>query len=159
MTIELGQKAPDFTAPACDGSQVQPMTLSKELGKENVVLAFFPLAFSSVCTEELCQFRDGLAEFNKLKAKVFGISVDSPFVQNAFIKANGFKFKLVSDFNKEIMQKYGVMHEMLGTLRGVAQRSVFVLDKQGIVRYRWISEDPKVKPSQQEIINALQKLQ
>ena len=158
MTAELGKKAPDFTAPVCDGSQVQPLTLSKEFGKENIVLAFFPLAFSSVCTEELCQFRDGLAEFNKVNAKIFGISVDSPFVQNAFIKANGFKFKLISDFNKEIIEKYGVMHEMLGTLKGVAKRSVFVLDKQGTVRYQWVSEDPKVKPALPEIVEALRKL-
>lgn len=158
MMLEVGQKAPDFTAPSGDGSKVEPLTLSKELGEQNIVLAFFPLAFTSVCTDELCQFRDGLAAFNNLKAKVFGISVDSPFAQNAFIKANGFEFKLISDFNREIIQKYGVMHETLGSLKGVAKRSIFVLDKKGVVRYKWVSEDPKVKPSQQEIISALKKI-
>lgn len=159
MAIEVGKKAPDFTAPSSDGSKVEPLTLSQELGEKSIVLAFFPLAFTSVCTEELCEFRDGMVQFNNLDAKVFGISVDSPFTQNAFIKTNGFKFKLVSDFNKEISQKYGVMHETLGSLKGVAKRSVFVLDRGGVVRYRWVSEDPKVKPSQQEIVNALKKLQ
>ena len=92
MTIEVGKKAPDFTALSGDGSKVEPLTLSKELGGQNIVLAFFPLTFTSVCTEELCEFHDGMVQFNNLEAKVVGISVDSPFTQNAFIKANGFKF-------------------------------------------------------------------
>ncbi len=158
MAIELGQRAPDFTAPCGDGTQVQQFTLSQELGDKNIVLAFFPLAFTPVCTDELCEFRDHLAQLGQLDAKVLGISVDSPFTQNAFIKANGLSFKLVSDFNKEIIEQYGVKYQELGGLKGVAKRSIFLLDKQGTVRYKWISEDAGVKPAQQEIIKALESI-
>ncbi len=158
MAIELGQKAPDFTLPCCDGTKAESLTLSKELGKENIVLAFFPLAFSPVCTDELCQFRDGLSQFNKLNAKVFGISVDSPFANNAFIKAHNLSFKLLSDFNKDVSRLYGVLHEDLRGLKGVSKRSIFVIDKKGIVRYKWVSEDPTKMPDQDEIMRALERL-
>lgn len=158
MAVDVGQKAPDFTLPGCDGNKAEPLTLSKELGKENIILAFFPLAFSPVCTNELCQFRDGLSQFNKLNAKVFGISVDSPYANNAFIKAHNLNFKLLSDFNKDVSRLYGVLHEDLGGLKGVSKRSVFVIDKQGTVRYKWVSEDPTKMPDQKEIIKALERL-
>lgn len=146
MPPELNQKAPDFTTKACDGEKIEDFTLSKELGTENLVLAFFPLAFSPVCTNEMCSFRDNLSQFNSLKARVYGISVDSPFVLNAFIKANGLKFKLLTDFNKEISRSYSVLHEDLMGLKGVSKRSVFVLDKNGIVQYKWVSDDPRQLP-------------
>lgn len=158
MAIELNQKASDFTTKACDGEKVEDFTLSKELGKENIVLAFFPLAFSPVCTNEMCSFRDSLAQFNSLKARVYGISVDSPFTLNAFIKANNLRFKLLTDFNKEISRAYGVLHEDLMGLKGVSKRSVFVLDKNGIVRYRWVSDDPRQLPDLEAIRTALQGL-
>ncbi len=158
MAIELNQKASDFTTKACDGEKVEDFTLSKELGKENIVLAFFPLAFSPVCTNEMCSFRDSLAQFNSLKARVYGISVDSPFTLNAFIKANNLTFKLLTDFNKEISRAYGVLHEDLMGLKGVSKRSVFVLDKNGIVRYRWVSDDPRQLPDLEAIRTALQGL-
>ncbi|MCS6937236.1 MAG: peroxiredoxin [Candidatus Bipolaricaulota bacterium] len=156
--MELHQKAPDFTTKASDGERIEDFTLSKELGKEHIVLAFFPLAFTSVCTNEMCQFRDQMQQFHQLKARVYGISVDSPFALNAFIKANGLKFKLLSDFNKEISRAYGVLYEDLMGLKGVAKRSVFVLDKNGILRYKWVSEDPKVLPNFDEIQKVLQGL-
>ncbi|MCS7198223.1 MAG: peroxiredoxin [Candidatus Bipolaricaulota bacterium] len=158
MTAELNQKAPDFTTKACDGEKIEEFTLSKELGKESIVLAFFPLAFSPVCTTEMCSFRDSLAQFNALKARVYGISVDSPFTLNAFIKANDLKFKLLTDFNKEISRAYGVLHEDLLGLKGVAKRSVFIIDKNGIVRYRWVSDDPRQLPDLEAIRAALQGL-
>lgn len=158
MSVQLNHKAPDFTTKACDGEKIEDFTLSKELGKENIVLAFFPLAFSPVCTTEMCSFRDSIAQFNSLKARVFGISVDSPFTLNAFIKANNLQFKLLTDFNKEISRAYGVLHEDLMGLKGVAKRSVFVLDKNGVVRYRWVSDDPRQLPDFEAIRTALQGL-
>lgn len=158
MALKLNQKAPDFTTKACDGEKIEEFTLSKELGKENVVLAFFPLAFSPVCTTEMCSFRDSLARFNSLKARVYGISVDSPFTLNAFIKANNLKFKLLTDFNKEISRAYGVLHEDLMGLKGVSKRSVFVLDKNGVVRYQWVSDDPRQLPDFEAIRTTLQGL-
>lgn len=158
MSVNIGQEAPDFTLPGCDGEKVEPFQLSKNLGKEKIVLAFFPLAFSSICTNEMCQFRDSMSQFQNVKAKVYGISVDSPHALNAFIKAHGLKFKLLSDFNKEVSATYGVLHEKLGSLNGVSKRSVFVLDPSGVVRYRWVTDDPKVLPNLPEIEQALQKL-
>lgn len=158
MAAELNRKAPDFTTKACDGEKIEDFTLSRELGKENIVLAFFPLAFSPVCTTEMCSFRDSLAQFNSLKARVYGISVDSPFTLNAFIKANDLKFKLMTDFNREISRAYGVLHEELMGLKGVSKRSVFVIDKNGLVRYRWVSDDPRQLPDLGAIRQALEGL-
>lgn len=158
MAAELNHKAPDFTTKVCDGEKIEDFTLSKQLGKENIVLAFFPLAFSPVCTTEMCSFRDSLAQLNSLKARVYGISVDSPFTLNAFIKANALKFKLLTDFNREISRAYGVLHEDLMGLKGVAKRSVFVIDKNGIVRYRWVSDDPRQLPDLGAIRQALEGL-
>ncbi len=158
MPAELNQKAPDFTTKACDGERIEDFTLSRELGKESIVLAFFPLAFSPVCTDEMCQLRDSLAQFNSLKARVYGISVDSPFTLNAFIKANHLKFKLLTDFNREISRAYGALHDDLMGLKGVAKRSVFVLDKDGVVRYKWVSDDPRQLPDFGAIRKALEGL-
>lgn len=156
--VELGERAPVFALPATDGEEITEVKLEEELGKGNVVLAFFPLAFSPVCTEELCEFRDSMAAFNALDAKVFGISVDSPFALKEFARQNGLQFVLLSDFNKEVSQAYGVLHEELMGLRGVAKRSVFIIDKDGIVRYKWVSDDPTVKPDLREVAQALEAL-
>jgi peroxiredoxin len=159
MSVTVGQQAPDFTIPSSDGEKVEPFQLSKNLGHENIVLAFFPLAFTSVCTNEMCQFRDSMRQLNSAKAHIYGISVDSPYALNAFIKAQHLTFKLLSDFNKEVSRMYGVLHEKLGTLMGVSKRSIFLLDQQGVVRYRWVTEDPKVMPNFTEIQQELEKLQ
>lgn len=158
MSVNIGQKAPDFTVPSSNGEKVEPFQLSKHLGQEHIVLAFFPLAFTSVCTKEMCHFRDSMTLFNNLKAQVYGISVDSPYTLNMFIKSEGLTFKLLSDFNKEVSRAYGALHEKLGTLNGVSKRSIFVLDKTGVVRYRWVSEDPGVMPNFEEIQQALEQL-
>ena len=150
----LGETAPDFTLPLCDGENVGKFPLSEHLGK-NVVLAFFPLAFTSVCTREMCTFSDRLNLFSGLNAEVYGISVDSPFALNAFIKAHQLKIPLLSDFNREVSRQYDVLHEELMGLKGVSKRSVFVLDKDGVVRYRWVSEDPGKMPDFDEIRTAL----
>lgn len=159
MAIEIGQKAPDFSAWVCDGEKFQPFKLSEQLGKENLVLAFFPFAFSSVCTNEVCKFRDDYAIFGKLNAQVFAISIDSPFTLNAFIKAQNLNFKLLSDFNKSVSRAYGALHEDLAGFMGVSKRSIFVLEKTGKVLYRWISDDPKVMPDFAEVQKSLKAAQ
>lgn len=158
MAVAVGQKAPDFTLPASDGKAVGKFTLSDAVHKGPVVLAFFPLAFTSVCRDELCEFRDGLDRFSALKAQVVGLSVDSPFALNAFSQAEGLTFPLLSDFNKEITTQYGVLYKDLMGFKGVAQRSVFVVDSGGVVRYRWVSENPKNKPDLGEVAAALEAL-
>lgn len=155
MPAETNVKAPDFELQSNKGEAIK---LSDQLAHGPVVLAFFPLAFTGVCSEEMCEFRDSLAEFNQLNAKVFAISVDSRFALNAFAEKNSLEFSLLSDFNKEVSKAYGVQYENFLGLHGVAKRSVFVVGKDGVVKYRWVSEDAKVKPNQAEVKEALKGL-
>jgi len=162
MSLSLGKKAPNFSLPAVQDGELGEVELYEELKKgseDGIVLAFFPLAFSSVCTEELCQFRDSMSEFKDLNARVFGISVDSPHALRAFAKENNLGFTLLSDFNKETIEDYDVVHEELSGLKRVAKRSVFVLDENGRVKYRWVSDDPGKLPDREEIDKALGEIQ
>ena len=156
MSIEIGQKAPDFSALICNGEKAEPFKLSDHLGQSNLVIAFFPFAFSGVCTDEFCTFRDNKSQYEELNAKIFGISVDAPPALNAWIKDQGFEFGFLSDFNKDISRSFGALHEDLGGLKGVSKRSIFVLNKEGVVKFKWISDDPKVQPDFGDVQNALQ---
>jgi peroxiredoxin len=148
MSVEVGQQAPNFSLL---NTERQPVTLESLRGKP-VILAFFPLAFSPVCTEELCTFRDALAELNDANAQVVGISVDSPFSLRAFAEAQKLQYPLLSDFNKEASQAYGVLNEnLLGVFKGVANRAVFVIDAKGKIAHKWVSEDPRVQPNYDEV--------
>ena len=155
MPADLNVKAPEFELQSNKGESVK---LSDKLAVGPVVLVFFPLAFSGVCTEEMCEFRDNLAELNGLKAQLFAVSVDSRFALNAFAEKNHLEFPLLSDFNKEVSKAYGAQYETFLGLNGVAKRSAFVIDKEGVIRYRWVSEDAKVKPNLGEIREALKAL-
>ena len=155
MPADLNVKAPEFELQSNQGETVK---LSEKLAIGPVVLIFFPLAFTGVCTEEMCEFRDNLAELNGLKAQLFAVSVDSRFALNAFAEKNHLEFPLLSDFNKEVSKAYGAQYETFLGLNGVAKRSAFVIDKEGVVRYRWVSEDAKVKPNLNEIREALKAL-
>ena len=155
MPLELNVKAPDFELQS---HKAEAVKLSERIKQGPVVLAFFPMAFTGVCSEEMCEFRDGLSEMEGLKAQVFGISVDSRFSLNAFAEKNSLTFPLLSDFNKEVCKAYGVMYDNFLGMHGVAKRSVFVIDTQGQIRYSWVSEDAKVKPNQDEVKKALQSL-
>ena len=120
MSADVGSKAPDFTLSNQDK---QPVTLSAQAGK-TVVLAFFPAAFTSVCQKELCHFRDQLAAFNSVNATVFGISVDTPFTLKEFARQNSLNFDLLSDFNKDAIQKFDVVNPDMGGLKGISRRAV-----------------------------------
>jgi peroxiredoxin len=156
MTIELGQQAPDFTLPHKPGGD--PVTLSEVRADKNVVLLFFPLAWSPVCTTEMCTTRDTYSQVTDLDAEVLGISVDSPFTLQAWAEDQGFQFPLLSDFNKEASKKYGVLYEDLLGLQGVAKRAAFVVDKSGKVRYAEVCPTPKDLPDLQAIREILQDL-
>lgn len=123
-----------------------------------VVLAFYPGAFTSVCTKEMCTFRDSLAKLNALKAQVVGISVNDPFSNKGFTDANGFNFPLLSDYKREVVKSYGVKLKDFAGLEGytAAKRSVFILDREGIVRYAWVSENPGIEPDYEEIEQILE---
>ena len=155
MSADVGTAAPDFTLTNQDR---QPVTLSAERGHP-VVLAFFPAAFSSVCTKELCTFRDQFAELNKLDAHVLGISVDSFFALKAFQDSQRLNFPLLSDFNKEVISAYGVYNEDMIGLHGIAKRAVFVIDSDGIVRHREVLEDARNEPDYAKVFEAFAKLQ
>lgn len=153
--VQKGDAAPDFTLFSSDKEEV---SLSAQQGK-NIVLLFFPLAFSGVCSDEVCQVRDGMEMYDKLNASVFGISVDSPYALDAFRKAHNLNFALLSDFNKTISTKYGVLHDKFSYgMEGVSMRSAFVIDKEGVVRYAQITDNPGVLPDFDAIASTLAEL-
>jgi peroxiredoxin len=154
MNVDVGTSAPDFTLMNQDR---QPVTLSAERGHP-VVLAFFPAAFSSVCQKELCTFRDQLARLNHARARVYGISVDTFFALKAFHDAQGLTFPLLSDFNKQVIRDYGVFNEDMIGLHGIAKRAVFVLDANGVVRYREVLQDARNEPDYQKVYTAVETL-
>jgi peroxiredoxin len=154
MAVDVGSTAPDFTLTNQDR---QPVTLSAQRGKP-VVLAFFPAAFSSVCTKELCTFRDSVAKLNQAKAQVYGISVDTFFTLKAFQDQQKLTYPLLSDFNKDVIRRYGVFNEEMIGLKGIAKRAVFVIDKEGVVRHREVLDDARNEPDYDKVFAALQTL-
>jgi glutaredoxin-dependent peroxiredoxin len=138
MSIQIGQPAPDFTLRDNEKNKI---TLGDYRGK-NVLLLFFPLAFTSTCTKELCFMRDNLATYNNLEAQVFGISVDSLYALDKFKKEQSLNFPLLSDFNKVVSHAYDTIYEHFSNdMDGVSKRSAFIIDKQGIVRYAEVLEN------------------
>jgi glutaredoxin-dependent peroxiredoxin len=150
--LQIGEKAPDFSLRASDKSLVS----LKEQRGQNVVLLFFPFAFTGVCTKEMCEMRDSIGEYEKLNARVLAISVDSPFTLDKWKQEQGFNFPLLSDFNKTASKKYDVLYkEFAFGLKGVSKRSAFVIDKQGIVRYAEVLENAGEIPNFGEVKKAL----
>ena len=152
MSIEIGAKAPDFTLPNEDRESV---TLSDELKKGPVVLAFFPAAFSSVCTTEMCKFRDSASDLGKVNARVLGVSVDTFFALKAWKDAEKLTFPLLSDFNKDVIRKYDVVNPDMIGLKDISKRAVFVIDKDGVVRHREVLEDARNEPDYTKVTQAL----
>ncbi len=155
MSVQIGQEAPDFTLKNTD---MEDVTLSAYQGKQNVVLLFVPLAFSGVCTNELCSVRDNLNQYTNSNAEVFGISVDSPFSQKEWKEKENLNFSLLSDFNREVVQAYGAQYDDLMGLQGVAKRSAFVIDKEGKVQYAEVLESARDLPDFNKINDTLQRL-
>ena len=138
MPITTGQTAPDFTLY---GSEKKQVTLSEQRG-QNVLLLFFPLAFTKTCTEELCHVRDHISWYNDVNAKVFGISVDALHTLAKYKEEQQLNFTLLSDFNKDVSRTYDTIYELWGyNMKGVSKRSAFVIDKAGIVRYAEVLEN------------------
>jgi peroxiredoxin len=152
MAIEVGERAPDF---ALQSRPTEVVRLGDYLGKESVVLLFFPLAYSSVCTDEMCQVAEDYSAYRDLGAQVLGISVDSPFVNQKFAEDCKAPFPILSDFNKEAIAAYGVLREDLIGLKGVSNRAAFVIDRDGKVTYAWVTQNPHDMPPFDEIKGAL----
>jgi glutaredoxin-dependent peroxiredoxin len=156
MALMNGTKAPDFTLVDTD---MKPRSL-KEFAGKSVVLAFYPGAFTGVCTKELCAFRDAMTNFNAMNAQVVGISVDGPFANKAFANANGLTFPLLSDYTADVSKKFGGVHEDFAGMKGytASKRAVFIVDKIGMVKYSWVSDNPGVEPLYDEIKKVLSAL-
>ena len=149
MSITLGSVAPNFSLYS---SEKEKVSLSDYSGK-NVLLLFFPLAFTSVCTAELCNIRDNISIYNNSNAEVLGISVDSVFTLARFKEEQGLNFKLLSDFNKEVSEMYGSLYPLFGfDMKGVGKRSAVLIDKDGIVQYAEVLENASEMP-QLNLIN------
>jgi peroxiredoxin len=157
MVLRIGQRVPDFTLP--DHTK-QERKLSEFIQKGNVVIAFFPFAFSGVCDREMCTFRDNMTKLNSVHASVVGISVDSLFTLKVFAQTYNLEYTLLSDFNKKVSEAFDVLQSpwVAFGYMGVAKRSVFVLDSKGILRYRWITDVPSEEPPYDEIMESLRKL-
>ena len=151
MSVDVGAKAPDFTLPNQDREAV---TLSNELKNGPVVLAFFPAAFSSVCTTEMCTFQ-GMGELNKVNGKVLGISVDTFFAQKAWADSMKLTFPLLSDFNKDVIRQYGVVNPDMIGLKDIAKRAVFVIGTDGVVKHSEVLDDARNEPDYGKVKAAL----
>lgn len=156
MALTIGSKAPDFSLY---DTERRARTLKEFIGR-NTVLAFYPGAFTGTCTKEMCTLRDSLVDFHSLDAQVVGISVDAPAANKAFATANGLTFPLLSDYSREVIARYDVVQPDFGGLPGLvtARRAVFVLDKEGTIRYKWVSEDPGIEPNYEHIRASLSSL-
>ncbi|MBX7245260.1 MAG: redoxin domain-containing protein [Candidatus Sumerlaeaceae bacterium] len=153
MAITVGQEAPDFEIPLAGAKE--KFKLSDYRGKQPVVLLFFPLAWTGVCTEEVCMVRDGLDKYSGLSAKVVGISVDSPFALDKFKAEQKLNFDLASDFNRDVCTAYGAKYDELIGLKGVAKRSAFVISKDGKVLYAQVNDNAKELPDFRKVLEAV----
>jgi glutaredoxin-dependent peroxiredoxin len=156
MAIQVGSKAPDFTLKSKIATGLVDVKLSSNFGQKNTVLLFFPLAYTSVCTNEMCDVSAGLNSF--AGADVIAVSVDSPFAQEAWAKASNIKVTLASDLNKEVIKKYDVVFPMLAGVGDTAARAAFVIDKNGVVQYSEQTPTPKDLPNFAAVKATLAKL-
>src|ERR1022692_606588 len=146
MALSVGTKAPDFTLKSKQPSGLVEVKLSNNFGKKNTLVLFFPLAFTSVCTKEMCDVTAGLNGYSGLNADVIGVSVDSPFAQEAWAQKERISITLASDLNKETARAYGTLLPDLLGLGSVSARAAFVVDKQGTIRYSEQTPTPKDLP-------------
>lgn len=154
--LNIGDPAPDFTLR---NMEMKPVNMKDYYGK-TLVLAFFPGAYTDACRKELCTIRDEIAKLESLDAEILGISVNDPFTLKSFHEENLLNFPLASDYNRKAVEAYNVAHHDFAGLTGytVAKRSVFIIDKQGKIRYIWITENPGIQPPYDELKKELQKL-
>ncbi|VVM04711.1 redoxin domain-containing protein [Methylacidimicrobium tartarophylax] len=157
MALSVGATAPDFTLKQKTPEGLIDVRLSSFRGKK-VVLLFFPLAFTSVCTEEMCRMTGGLNAYERLEASILGVSVDNPFAQEAWAQREGIRIPLLSDLNKEVSRAYGVLLSQVLGIGDVAARAVFVIDRAGKIAYREVTANPTVLPQFSAIEEAVGRL-
>jgi glutaredoxin-dependent peroxiredoxin len=155
MSLQIGDKAPDFTLR---NSEKELVTL-KNYRDKNVVILFFPMAFTGVCTKELCQMRDSMGEYEQLNAQILAISVDSVFTLDKWKQEQKFNFQLLSDFNKTVSKKYDALYkDFVFEMKGVSKRSAFVVDKTGTIKYAEVLESAGDLPNFDAVANTLKSL-
>ncbi|MFT4176947.1 MAG: redoxin domain-containing protein [Luteolibacter sp.] len=163
MSLKVGDSAPDFTLVTMGSEGPELVKLSEQIGKSNIVLFFVPAAFTGVCTTELCDLSSGINAYESLDAKVYGISGDSPFAQAEWAKKEGITLPLLSDYEHTVAKAYGVAYDSFLPEKnlifgGVAKRSAFVIDKNGIIQYAEVNDNPKDLPDFEAVKATLQKL-
>ena len=158
MAITVGSKAPEFSLKSKNAEGVADVKLSDNIGSKNTVILFFPLAFTGVCTQELCDVTAGLSSYTELNADVIGISIDSPFTQEAWAQKENIGITLASDLNKQTARDYGVLLDDLMGFGATSARAAFVVDKDGTVQYAEQTETPKDLPNFDAIKETLNKL-
>jgi len=158
MPLLVGAKAPDFTLKSKKGEVISDIKLSEHFGKSNTVLLFFPLAFTGVCTQEMCDITGGITAYEGLNAKVIAVSVDSPFTQDAWAQKERISVTLASDLNKTTAAAYGVLLSDLAGFGAVAARAAFVIDKTGVIRYAEQTPTPHDLPNFEAIKATLAEL-
>ena len=158
MPIAVGTKAPDFTLKSKQASGLVDVKLSDNFGKKNTVLLFFPAAFTSVCTKEMCEISEGMNAYKSLNADVIGISVDNAFAQEAWAQKEKIGIPLASDLNKEVTKKYDVVFPMLAGIGDTSARAAFVIDKSGVVQYSEQTPTPKDLPNFEAVKSVLAKV-
>ena len=158
MPISVGTTAPDFTLKSKSTGELKDVKLSDNFGKKNTVILFFPLAFTGVCTQEMCDISAGLSGYASLNADVIAISVDSPFAQEAWAKQNSITITVASDLNKTTTDAYGVRFPMLAGVGDTSARAAFVVDKNGVIQYAEQTATPKDLPNFDAVKVALAKL-
>ena len=158
MAISVGSKAPDFSLKSKQASGIVDVKLSNNFGRKNTVVLFFPLAFTSVCTKEMCDVTAGLSAYSGLNADVIGISVDSPFSQEAWAQKEKISITLASDLNKETAKAYGTLLPDLLGLGAVSARAAFVIDQTGVIRYSEQTPTPKELPNFNAIRDTLSRM-
>jgi len=157
MALSIGQKAPDFNLY---NSEKEKVKLQDFAGKRNVLLLFYPVAFTGVCTKELCSVRDGITKYQNESVEVLGISVDSVFTLAKFKEVQQYNFSLLSDFNKEVSTSYEALHESFTDMNmlGVSKRSAFIIDKEGVLQYAEVLDNPGNMPDFEAIDQKLAEL-
>jgi len=156
--VEVGEEMPRVSL---FDTELKKVSLARAVKNKVTVLAFFPGAFTGVCTKELCTLRDNLSNFNSMNAGVLAISVDSPFANKAFKDANNLNFTLLSDSRRKAVKKFDIPLKDFAGMKGyvAAKRSVFVIGKDGKVAYKWVTDDPTVEPRYDEVKAALARMQ
>jgi peroxiredoxin len=155
VSLNQGDTAPEFELPDINMNMIK----STDLKGSKVILVFFPASDSPVCSKEMCTFRDTSNELSNLNCKIIGISTDGPFANKVFSERYRLDFPILSDYKKETINKYGIVMKDLGKLTdyNAAKRSIFVVDENGTIVYKWISDNPMIEPNYDEIRNSLQK--